>query len=184
VAGYDPQDGRQLWIVNGPTEQYVASPVLADGVLIVTYGYPKHGIAAIDPRGSGNVTASHLLWQDAKDYAYVPSPVAVGRNVYIVSDTGKLICIAAVTGNKAYAWQLGKAHYPSGVYAGGNLYFLADSGETFVVRPGEKFQLLARNPIGEDCRASPAVSDGQIFLRGSRHLFCIGQPAAPPAKLP
>ena len=58
--------------------------------------------------------------------------------------------------------------------AGGLVYFVSDAGVTRIVRPGPEFELVAENPIGERCYASPAISGGQILLRGERHLFCIG----------
>jgi hypothetical protein len=70
---------------------------------------------------------------------------------------------------------LGHHHSASPVYADGRLYFTAEDGETFVLAASDRFQLLGRNPLGEDCYASPAIAHGQIFLRGTQHLFCIGK---------
>ena len=76
VASYDPDTGKQHWIIDGPTEQFVSSMVLHDGVLLMTAGYPVHWVMAIDPAGSGNVTKTHVLWSKKNEGGYVPSPVA------------------------------------------------------------------------------------------------------------
>jgi outer membrane protein assembly factor BamB len=177
VASYDPRDGRRHWIIDGPTDQFVASMVYTDGVFLMTGGFPTLHILGIRPGGRGNVTKTHVLWHVRKDPSYVPSPIAAGACFFVVSDRGTLSCLAAKTGK--YLWQerLGRHHSASPVSADGKLYFPDDDGTTFVLRAGPKFELIAKNTLPDGCRASPAVSGGQIFLRGLKHLYCIG-PAA------
>jgi outer membrane protein assembly factor BamB len=175
VASYDPDSGKLLWIVDGPTEQFVASLVFNDraGVFFLTAGYPEHHILAIRPDGSGNVTETAIAWRTTRGAAYVPSPIAAGEWCLVVSDSGVAHCFAAASGDLAWQERLGEQH-ASLVSANGLVYFLNDKGVTHVVRPGPKYELLARNELGEDTFASPALSDGRIFIRGERTLFCIG----------
>lgn len=178
VAGYDPDTGKQIWIIDGPTEQFVASPVYTDGVFFITAGFPEYHNMGIRPDGVGNVTKTHILWHEkktpARNAAYVPSPIALGHYFYVVSDLGYLSCFEATTGKRQYMELLGNHHSASPVSANGLLYFCADEGITFVVKAGPKFDLVASNDLGENIYASPAISQGQIFLRAARHLYCIG----------
>ena len=180
VASYDPDTGRQLWIVDGPTEQFVASLITADGIVFVTGGFPTLHLMGIDPGGSGNVTHSNVLWHDHRGASYVPSPIAAGDCVFVVSDDGIASCWQARTGKMMWKHRLGAHHSASPVSAGGHLFFTADDGETFVLRAGPKFELISTNPLGEECRASPAIAGRDLFLRGAHNLYCIEEPAAEP----
>ena len=179
VASYAPATGKQLWIIDGPTEQFVASLAYADGVLFMTAGFPQLHILGIDPRGRGDVTNTHVRWRTHKGVSYVPSPVASGHWFFNVSDNGIASCFEAKTGALMWKERLGRRHSASAVAAGGHVYFLDDDGETFVVKAGPEFQLVSQNSLGEACFASPAVSRGQLFIRTATHLYCIGKPLAP-----
>jgi outer membrane protein assembly factor BamB len=176
VASYDPDTGKQYWVMDGPTEQFVASLVFTQGVLFVTGGFPEFHVLGVDPGGSGNVTKTHVLWRDHRGASYVPSPVAHDKWFFIVSDGGVATCFDAKTGKPAWKKRLGRHHSASGVYAAGNVYFIDDDGITHVVKAGDEFDVVSENPLGEPAYASPAISRGQIFIRTSGHLWCIGKP--------
>jgi outer membrane protein assembly factor BamB len=176
VASYDPDSGRQIWIVDGPTEQFVASLVKRDDVVFLTAGFPTYHLMAIRTDGTGNVTKSHVAWHDATTKtgaAYVPSPILHGDQLYVVTDEGWLNCVDARTGKRLWRERLGRKHSASPVSAGGYLYFVDDDGDTWVVKPGEKLDVVRRNKLGEECYASPAVAGGQLFIRTAHHLTCI-----------
>jgi outer membrane protein assembly factor BamB len=177
VASYDPNDGALRWIIDGPTDQFVASPVYSakTGLVLMTGGFPDHHILAIKPDGTGNVTGTHIVWRTTKGVAYVPSPIVEGDYFLVVSDSGVAHCFEAATGQLLWQERLGE-HHASLVSAQGLVYFLNDEGVMNVVKPGREFVRVAQNDLGEKCFASPAVSQGQMFLRGDQHLFCIGQP--------
>ena len=178
VASYDPNDGSRHWVIDGPTEQFVASPVYSDkaGLLFVTGGFPDHHILAIKPDGKGDITKSDkIVWRTNRGVAYVPSPIAEGDYFLVVSDSGVAHCFEAKSGNLMWQERMGE-HHASLVSANGLVYFLNDNGVLNVVRPGPEFVRVAQNEIGEKTFASPAISQGQIFLRGDKHLFCIGNP--------
>jgi outer membrane protein assembly factor BamB len=178
VASYDADTGKQLWLLDGPTEQFVASLVPMDDVLFLTAGFPTYHLMGIRPDGSGNVTKTHVAWHhaelSAREASYVPSPIAVDGRFYVVSDLGLLTCLEAKTGKRLWMEQLGRHHSASPVLVDGHLLFPDDFGNTFVVKPGPKFELVARNVLGEKTFASPAVAHGQLFLRTLDHLWCIG----------
>jgi outer membrane protein assembly factor BamB len=178
VASYDPDTGKLFWIIDGPTEQFVASLVFNEtaGVFFLTAGFPEHHILAIRPDGVGNVTETAIAWRTTRGAAYVPSPIAVGKWCLVVSDSGVAHCFDAATGELAWQERLGEQH-ASLVSANGLVYFLNDKGVTHVVRPGPKYELVATNELDEGAFASPALSDGRIFIRGERTLFCLGAPS-------
>jgi outer membrane protein assembly factor BamB len=177
VASYDPDTGARHWIVDGPTEQFVASLVVNKGLVFVTGGYPDHHVLAIRPTGRGdeNITGTGIVWRDTKGVSYVPSPVAVGDYFVIVSDDGIASCLDALTGKRLWMERLGEHHSASLVAVGDLVYFLSDSGVTRIVRPGKSYEVVAQNALSESCFASPAVAGGQIFIRTEQNLYCIGE---------
>ncbi len=174
VASYDPDTGRQHWIIDGPTEQFVASLVYNGKLLFMTCGFPKLFMQAIRPDGRGNVTETHVVWQTDRDCAYVPSPIVSGLYFLVVSDRGVATCLKAKTGESVWRQRLRVKHSASLVTANGLVYFLSDRGVMTIVKPEPQFKIVARNELGEDTYASPAISNGQMFLRGVKHLYCIG----------
>ena len=174
VTSYDPATGRQHWTLDGPTEQFVASMVFNGQHFFVTGGFPQRHILAIRPDGIGNVTDTHITWRATRGAAYVPSPINVGKYFLVVSDSGIASCFRAADGERLWMERLGGGHSASTVAADALAYFVSDQGITTIIRPGPKFDVVAKNPLGEKISASPAISQGQIFLRSHRHLFCIG----------
>jgi len=173
VASYDPDTGDRHWIIDGPTEQFVASVVYNGEYVFMTCGYPDRHMLAIRPDGEGNVTDSHIVWRTTESASYVPSPIAAGPYFLVVSDRGIASQFDAQTGERLWRERLGRGYSASLVSAGGLVYFTADDGVTKVVRPGPEFEVVAENDIREQVSASPAISHGQFFLRGYEHLYCI-----------
>jgi outer membrane protein assembly factor BamB len=176
VASYDPNTGKEIWYMDGPTEQFVASMVYnpkAD-LLFMTGGFPDHHILAIKPDGYGNITqAGKIRWRTNKGVSYVPSPISEGDYFLVVSDSGVAHCFEAETGKIMWQERTGSQH-ASLVSANGLVYFLNDEGVMTLVKPGATFQRIAENRIDEKSFASPAISQGQMFIRGEKTLFCIG----------
>lgn len=177
VASYDPDTGSQHWIIDGPTEQYVASLVYNGELLFMTCGFPDHYIQLIRPDGRGNVTKTHIVFQTDQDCSYVPSPIAAGPYFLVVSDTGVATCLDGKTGRTYWRQRLNGRHSASLVSANGLVYFTSDKGETAVVKPGPEFNLVATNRLDENTDASPAISNGQIFIRTWSRLYCISSDA-------
>lgn len=177
VASYDPRTGSRHWILDGPTEQFVASPVENKGLIFITGGFPDKHLIAIDPSGSNVITeSSHVKWHHLnKGVSYVPSPVAANDYFFCVADGGVAGCYDAISGDIKWQERLGRHHSGSLVAASGRVYMLDDDGITHVVKAGPKFEVLAANPLGEEAYSSPAISNGQILIRGDKHLFCIGE---------
>ncbi len=129
---------------------------------------------AIRPDGTGNVTKTHIAWQDTKGAPYVPSMIVADDFLLSISRSGVAFCYEAATGKVFWQEKLGR-HHASPVLVGGQVFFINDNGEVNVIKPGVEFDRVAKHYLGESCYASPAISDGQVFLRGFKHLFCFGQ---------
>jgi outer membrane protein assembly factor BamB len=179
VTSYDPATGKVLWVADGPSEDFVATPVYhekADLVLGCS-SWPNRVLVAIKPDGQGNVTSSKVVWKTPEGAPYVPSPIAVDDWFFTAAFNGKAAhCYEATTGKILWKEPMG-LHHASPVSANGLVYFLNDDGVTHVVRASAKYELLARNELGEKTYASPALSGNQIFLRSFKTLYCIGQQA-------
>jgi outer membrane protein assembly factor BamB len=181
VTGYDADTGKLLWIIDGPTEQYVASLIYLDDVLFLTTGFPEFHLMGISPDGRGNITDSkYIRWHiphrvnGNRGASYVPSPIASNGHFYVVSDTGYLSCLETRTGKRLWMKKLGRHHSASPVLADGHLYFLDDDGVMFVVKASDKFEVVRKNKLDEECYASPAIAHGQFFIRTLHNLYCIG----------
>jgi hypothetical protein len=179
VTSYDPRTGKLLWIIDGPTEQFVASLVFSEqtGLLYMTGGFPEHHLLAIKPDGSGNVTDTHIAWRTNKGVAYVPSPIVEGGHFLIVSDSGVAHCFDAKSGEILWEERL-REHHASLSSAEGRVYFINDFGILRSVKPGKAYELVAESELKEKVFASPALSEGQIFIRGEKSLICLGKRGA------
>jgi outer membrane protein assembly factor BamB len=179
VTGHDPASGKELWRFNGlnpgndPNYRIVASPLVAAGLVIAPSRVSP--VVAIRPGGRGDVTQSHQAWQFMRG-PDVPSPVSDGRHVYLVTDNGIVYTLDAKTG--AVVW--GPSRLKSGTYsaspviADGRIYVTNEEGLTSVFAAGPSFEPLAENPLDDYTLSSPAISEGQIFIRTAKHLFAIG----------
>jgi outer membrane protein assembly factor BamB len=174
IVSLDPRDGSRLWTIDGPTEQFVASMVYDDGLFFMAAGFPTYHVMAIRPDGRGNVTDTHVAWHATSAKCYVPSPVVIGDYLLVADDRGTANCFLAKSGERLWQERLGSHFSVSLVAAGGLAYFIADDGQTKVVRPGPELEVAAENTLGEHCYSSPAISHDCIFIRGEKHLFCIG----------
>jgi hypothetical protein len=174
VGAYDPRTGAPIWTMDGPTEQFVASMVDNGKLVFLTAGFPEHHILALRPNGRGNVTDSAVVWRTTENTSYVPSPVVIGDYFLVVADNGIASCYAAADGQRQWKQRIGRHYSASLISAGGLAYFLSDDGVTKIIKPGPHFDLVAENELGESCYASPAASDGHLFIRADHHLYCIG----------
>jgi outer membrane protein assembly factor BamB len=175
VVSYDPRTGEQHWMIDGPTEQFVASMVCDGERLFVTAGFPEHHILAIRPDGSGNVTDTHVVWRTQRGAAYVPSPIVVGSNLLVISDGGVASCFDTESGERHWMERVGPKFGASPVAAGDVVYATSSEGVTSVLSLGPKFEKLGECKLGEPCSSSPAIAGGRLYLRGHEHLFCIAE---------
>jgi outer membrane protein assembly factor BamB len=173
VASLDPRDGSTWWSIEGPTEQFVASMVFDGEKFYMSAGFPTHHVLGIHANGRGDVTDTHVAWHSTVAKSYVPSPVVVDRYLFVADDRGIANCFDKQTGERLWRERMGRHYSASLVTAGGLVYFLDDDGVCKLVRPADEIDLVAENPLGQSCYASPAISGGKIYIRGATDLFCI-----------
>ena len=180
VTGYDPETGEELWRADGlnPTRngayRIVASPVvMGDIVYAPTRVRP---LLAIKAGGRGDILDSHVIWS-TDNGPDVPTPVTDGEYFYVVNDRGIVFVHDAQTGAEIYGRQRIRpgTYSASPVLADGKIYITNEGGLTTVFKAGPEFELLAENPLDDYCLSSIAVSDGQIFIRTTAHLYAIGE---------
>ena len=173
VVSLDPGDGSRHWKIDGPTEQYVASMVYDGKLFFMAAGFPTYHVLGIRPDGKGNVTDSHVAWHVTNVRCYVPSPVLAGDYLFVADDRGTANCFDTATGERLWQERLGNHFSASLIAAQGLVFFLADDGTMTLVRPSAELDVVRKNELGEECRASPAISDGRLYLRGMENLYCI-----------
>ena len=179
VVACDPKTGACLWFFEGLAEEKVdliyASPVVSGEIGVAFTGWANGPTIGFKLGGSGDVTASNRLWLERQSQR-IGSGVVVDGRLYIVNaGPGTAQCMDFRTGKVLWTERLdGGESWGSLVLAAGRLYVTSRRGITSVFRPNaEKLELLAMNDLGEASNATPAISDGQIFLRTDAHLYCI-----------
>ena len=187
TLAYDPATGKELWRVKSPAPGWslIARPVYAAGLVFVATGYPAQQLLAIDPSGgggAGDITPSAIRWKTKRDVPNTPTPIAVGDELYTVSDGGTLTCFDAKTGKVHYAERLGgKAYSASPVCLNGALYVTSEDGIGQVLATGASFQELARCEAGERTFATPTpAADGLLVRTESKlSLYKAALPSQP-----
>ncbi|HVV72635.1 MAG TPA: PQQ-binding-like beta-propeller repeat protein, partial [Verrucomicrobiae bacterium] len=187
VRSYDP-DGRSLWSLTGMSSIDIPTPCAGDGLLFVSSGYvmdkvrPLYAVRAgakddisLKP---GETNGQFIAWADPVGGPYVPSPLYYQGRLYVLFDRGLLSCRDAQTGNVLYDRERlpeGFAFTASPWAAGGKIFCLNENGVCYVVRAGDKFELLHTNKLADDdmCMATPALAGDRLLIRTAARLYCL-----------
>jgi outer membrane protein assembly factor BamB len=186
IRAYDPSSGQLLWTLGPNSEVVVATPIAGEGHVLITAGYPPvRPVYAVRPGQRGDLslpegrTASEAIsWSHARGGTYIPTPIRYGEYVYTCNNNGLLTCYKDATGEQVYQTRIaegGGSFSASPVAADGRLFFSAETGEVYVLRAGPRFELLARNDMGEVVMATPAISDGLLVVRTTGHVVGLGE---------
>ncbi|OHB77304.1 MAG: hypothetical protein A2Z25_10645 [Planctomycetes bacterium RBG_16_55_9] len=190
MRGYEAATGKLLWECAGGSMIPVPSPVSTQGLVFLSSGHSMgflkpQPIIAVRAGASGDITPARgesqsqgVAWSYPMGGPYVPSPIAVGDHLYVPQDRGTLTCYDAQTGKMVYEKQkLGPRNTitASPVADDDNIYIQTEDGECYIVKQGPAFEILAVNKLDEVFCSSPAISGGKLFLRGRKHLYCIGK---------
>ncbi len=174
VQGFDAQTGERRWSSAVIGEGKVPSTVIGDGLVFTAGGWGgKETIKAFKLGGAGDLKETNLVWEQRKGMPKVPSMIYVQPHLFAISDGGIATCMKAATGEVIWQERIGGNFSASPVAADRRIYFTGDNGETTVIEAGPTFKVLAKNALDEKAQASPAISQGQLFIRTEKNLFCI-----------
>ncbi len=175
LKGFDPSTGKELWFCDGLTLLVYTSALYGNGIAVSMSGYGGAALA-VKLGGSGDITKDRL-WHHPRNIQRVGSGIIIGEHVYILEETGVPHCYELTTGKEV--WQVEKrppgATWSSMVHSDGRLYVMTKQGDTHVFAANPKYELLATNRLGEPTNASIAVSNGELYIRTDKHLWCISE---------
>jgi outer membrane protein assembly factor BamB len=178
---YDPASGRELWRADCLGADLAPSPVFGRDLLYIVH--PSVSILALRVDGSGDVTKTHIAWQNEDGAPDITSPVTDGTHIFALTTWGTLTCLDAQTGVKLAEKDLEMEFNASPILLGGRLLLVAIPGVASVISANPALDILARAELGETVHASPALVDGRLYLRGKDHLYAIGSPTGSTANL-
>ena len=187
VRSYDPRDGRELWRFKDEAEVKTPTPLAAGGLIVLSGGYRGRPLFALKPGGVGDISVPegaasgpYMAWRTEPGGPYTTTPLAYGGLLYTVRDEGIATAYDLATGARVYQERTNTTHSASPVGSDGKLYLAAEGGEVLVVKAGRKFEVLARNDVGEPIMATPAIANGTLYVRTLGHLYAVanGAPAA------
>jgi outer membrane protein assembly factor BamB len=175
LKGFDPKSGKELWSCHGLNSYVYASPLVRDGIAVAMSGYGGAGLA-VKLGGSGDITKDRL-WHHPRNIQRVGTGAIVGDHVYMLEENCTPHCYELKTGKEV--WEVekrpGGSTWSSMVVSGDRLYVLTQQGTTYVFAARPKYELLATNRLDEPTNCSIAVSDGELFIRTARNLWCISE---------
>lgn len=173
--GYNPRTGQEIWTLPHDGFNAAISALKHQDILLLNSGSERsHTLALrIDDQMKGDLTATHLVWKRDKRNASEANPVLIDGRLIQITRGGILTSVDVLTGEEVAETRLAGQHLASPIAAGDRLYFSNDRGTTFVVRAGTSFDVLAENPIGDPISASPAVAEGDLYLRTKAALYRI-----------
>ena len=186
IGGYDLTTGSELWRMRGGGDIPAPTPYVAHDLIFLTNAHgPGMPIYAIRTGAQGDISLAgdqtsneYVAWSRPRRGSYMPTTIVYGDRLYVGDDRGILTCYQAQTGEQVFREGLAggrSAYSASPVASDGRIYFTSEDGDIHVIKAGTKYELLATNSMGEPCLATPALSNGMIFIRSSRHIFGIGE---------
>ena len=186
IRGYDPRTGKELWRLGRSSKITAPTPIFADGVFVVVSGRgPERPIFVVRPNSRGDLTlpegktnSEAIAWSRTGRGSYMPTPLIYNGILYVLANNGLFDAYNLRTGEEVYRQRLpliGSGFSASPVAADGKIYLANEDGEMLVIAAGQKFSHLATNSMGELLMATPALSEGVMYVRSSTSLFAIGR---------
>jgi outer membrane protein assembly factor BamB len=170
---YDPATGAELWTVRHQNHSSASRTVYGEGLVFINTGYPNPQLLAVDPRGSGDVTETHVRWRLSRRVPKKPSPVLVDRHLYLLSDGGVASCVVAKTGAEVWHSRVGGDYSASLVHADGRILAFSEAGRAVMFAPGAKFERVGGGELDDGCMSSPAIVGRALIVRSKSHLYRI-----------
>jgi outer membrane protein assembly factor BamB len=166
VAGYDPETGEELWTVDCMMGEVGPSPAYGGGLVYAANEYAR--LVAIKPGADDPV-----VWENDEYLPEIASPVVSGGLLFIATSYGVLVCYDAGTGEKYWEEEAPQGFSASPMVADGKLYAMDSGGNMHIYSLSKEVKKLGTPALGERAYASPAFSEGTIYLRGEKYLYCI-----------
>jgi outer membrane protein assembly factor BamB len=174
IAAYDPATGEEIWrIRHGNGFSIGTGAVFGQGLAFFSTGLFQPQVWAVRVDGQGDVTGSHVVWKSTRQAPDISSPILVEEDLYWISDSGTITCVAARTGELRWQKSLGRSYLASPILAGGRLHFFNQEGKTTILKPGLQFERLAENLLPGPLTATPAFAGPCIYWRNDTHLYCL-----------
>ncbi len=174
TRGYSAATGELIWECNGPATFCVATPAVNGDMIYATGGYPQREMLAIRADGTGDVTASHVIWKTDAKVGYVPSPLYSEGVLYAVSDSGLFRAYDALTGKILWDHNFDAPFYSSPLLANGKIYLFDRKGKGHVIPVGREKGTIVTSELPSGACATPVVMDGKLYIRTFSDLFCFG----------
>ncbi len=175
VSAIDPDSGKVLWeLADVFDKRVVSSPVLAAGLIVGTCGSGGGGNYLIAVRPGGPVKKPEVAYAIRKSAPYVPTSVCVGDRLFLWSDGGLISCVQATSGEVKWQERVGGMFFSSPLWVDGRLFCVSTKGEVVVVGASDRFEVLARNPLGEVTHSTPAVAGGRMYIHTTKSLISVG----------
>jgi outer membrane protein assembly factor BamB len=186
IRGYDPRSGKELWKLGRSSKITAPTPIFGDGVFVVASGRaPERPLYVVRPGSRGDLTlpqgatqSSAIVWSRTGRGSYMPTPIIYGGLLYVLANNGVLDAYNLRTGDEVYRQRLpviGSGFSASPVAADGKIYLSNEDGEILVIGAGATFRHIATNSMGELLMATPALSEGVMYVRSSASLFAVGR---------
>jgi outer membrane protein assembly factor BamB len=177
ITGVDPKKGQIQWELDQEFfDRCVGSPVIAGDLVIAGYGKGLRGTryVALRPERQGTGWKPVVAYELSKSLPMVSTPLVKDGRLFLLSDDGIVSCLRAASGDLIWRERVPGTYYSSPVWVDHRLYCIAKNGDVVVLAAGDKFEVLARVPLGEPSYATAAVADGTMYLRTRAHLFSLG----------
>ncbi len=181
VTSVDPASGKANWELSvfevDKNERAIASPIVVGHLVLGTCGFvtaQKH-LVAVQPGGDAPGAKPREAWRMERAVAYLPTPLYYEGRVYCCSELGIATCLTAETGETIWQQRLGGNFSGSPVCSGKYLYCSSNDGTVYVLATGDKYELIAKNPLGEGTQATPAIGHNRIYFRTHGHVLAVGE---------
>jgi outer membrane protein assembly factor BamB len=168
VASYDPENGKELWKIEGITGEVGPSPAYANGMVFAVNDYSKLIAIRLGEQ-------PEKIWETDEFLSDVPSPVATDKYLFLVTSYGVAVCYDAQNGTKYWDKEFVNSVYSSPVIAEGKVYLMDKTGIMHIFRADKEFSIIGEPKLGEKSACTPAFSEGRIYIRGEKNLYCIGK---------
>lgn len=178
---YDPETGEEVWRIVYGEDSTIAMPTESNSIVYYYVGFEtdtagerRAKLMAVDPDGEGQIEETNVVWSKETPILQLLTPLVKDGLLYTIDSRGDMWCLDASNGSALWSEGMKGKYHASPVYADGHIYFSSTRGYTYVVKAGKELDLLSENKLEGEIWATPAITDGAIFIRTNKYLYKIG----------